>query len=328
MMANFPKGGKNSLFEKDFAEKFIPLKKKLTTLELKLQKIILLSLKDPKKSAVYWNKIRKEIEIVYKQMNVVFESWAKIELPKRYAASLKLIDKVIKTTASIIEKAKVPANTLLHSGASRQIVQALYREAVETFATSTTLGMKNAFTFTRLTQQALLEEGLIDITIAEGFAEGNLNTGIGRLSKLFKEQLDSINGGQYVQAGRYRYKPSYYAEMVGRVKFHDAHSEASLSQARNHGTDLVQISSHNTTTAICIDYEGRVYSISGDDKRFPPLDNTPPYHPNCLHLMYPTFESAMEVQGTLDKFSDFSKGRIDRPPVPASFIPSKNRVLV
>lgn len=327
-MPNFPKGGKNSLFEKDFKLKYAPLKKKLTTLELKLQKIILLSLNDPKKATAYWNKVRKEIELVYKQMNIVFEAWAQVNLPKRYIQSLKSIDRTLKATASIIEKAKLPSTKLLHGSASRQIVQALYREAVETFTASTALGMKNVFTFTRLTQQALISEGLIDVVIAEGFSEGNLQTGIGRLSKLFKEQLEVINGGQYVQAGRYKYKPSYYAEMVGRVKFHDAHSEASLSQARNYGTDLVQVSSHNTTTEICMQYEGKVFSISGTDKRFPPLTASPPYHPNCLHLIYPTFESAMEVQGTLEKFSDFSKGRIDRPPTPASFIPAEDRVLV
>ena len=76
---------------------------------------------------------------------------------------------------------------------------------------------------------------------------------------------------------------------------------------------------------ICIPYEGRIYSVNGKDKRFPPLDNTTPYHPNCLHLMFPAFVSAMEAQGSLDAFSAFSKGKISRPPVPAGFIPISKR---
>jgi hypothetical protein len=98
-------------------------------------------------------------------------------------------------------------------------------------------------------------------------------------------------------------------------------------QANNYGTDLVQVSSHNTTTKICMPYEGKVYSISGKDKRFPPLMNTPPYHPNCLHLIFPTFESGMIAQGTLDSFSAFSMGKISKPPLPASFKPISKRLV-
>jgi hypothetical protein len=130
---------------------------------------------------------------------------------------------------------------------------------------------------------------------------------------------------QFVQAGRYKYKPSYYAEMVSRTKFHEAHSYAAVATAGNYGTDLVIISAHNTRTEICLDYEGKVFSLSGGDQRFPRLDQFPPFHPNCLHLMFPQFESGMLVQGTLKQFSDFSLGKAARPPFPKSFIPVSKR---
>ena len=137
--------------------------------------------------------------------------------------------------------------------------------------------------------------------------------------------LNAVDNEMLVQAGSKRFKPNYYAELVARTKFHEAHSYAAIATCNNYGTDLVIISSHNTKTQICMDYEGKVFSLSGKDKRFPLLDMVPPFHPNCLHLMYPMFESAMEVDGTLNSFSDFSNGRVDRPPYPASFIPLTKR---
>ncbi len=179
------------------------------------------------------------------------------------------------------------------------------------------------------TQQKILTEKQIESTLfTELLQSGNITKASRQLTGAFwSEMYGAIKEDRFIQAGKYKYKPRYYADMVARVKFHEAQSEASVLQCGNYGTDLVQVSSHNTTTAICVPFEGKIYSVSGTSKMFPPLFDTPPYHPNCLHLIYPTFESAMEVQGTLDSFSAFSKGTISRPPIPASFIPISKRKL-
>ena len=70
-------------------------------------------------------------------------------------------------------------------------------------------------------------------------------------------------------------------------------------QAYNYGTDLVEVSSHNTATKICIPFEGNIYSVSGKHPVFPPMTDVPPFHVSCLHLMYPTFESGLIAQGVL-----------------------------
>lgn len=67
-----------------------------------------------------------------------------------------------------------------------------------------------------------------------------------------------------------------------RQKFHDA---------KELGTDLVEMSEHHPTCEKCAKYQGRVFSISGNDKRFPKL---PQYalahgkmHQGCRHTFYP-----------------------------------------
>ena len=90
----------------------------------------------------------------------------------------------------------------------------------------------------------------------------------------------------------------------------------------------MQVSSHNTIYKACIPYEGKIFSVSGKDKRFPKLVHTPPYHVNCIHTMLPIFVAALEVDGTLKEWEKFSKGKTNKPPYPSGFVPISERSTV
>jgi len=317
-------------FETDFNKKFKPLLKKLNAKEAKLRTLVLNSLKSGSTSVAYWNKLRQEVSAIYSEMNVMFAAWSKDEIPIRYRKSLKQINSAILARATITNTPVKTISEMLASKGSQTLATMLYMEANDTFVSALNAGRSNIIRFTRVTQQAILAESEINLAIMQGLAEGgNLGKAARILTgEFWQKAFDSVENERFVQAGRYRYKPSYYAKMVARTKFHEAQSVAAMTQAKNYGTDLVQVSSHNTKTAICIPFEGKIYSISGNNKMFPPLFDTPPYHPNCLHLLYPTFVSGMEAQGTLESFSDFSKGKIDAPPIPKSFIPISERAVV
>jgi hypothetical protein len=259
-------------------------------------------------------------------MNAVFDKWAAKELPARYVRSLKLVQKRVNASKIILNTAKKSLPELLRTNASLQIMRGLVDSSVQSYLSASVVGRQNLRSLFITTQQALVNESVLDLAVATGFQGGNLQ----KAKALVKSYLntptwDAVRKRQYVQAGKFKYKPHYYAEMVARTKFHQAHSQAAIVQGRNYGTDLQEISTHNTTTNICMPFEGKIFSASGKDPRFPPLDDVPPYHPNCLHLMFPTFESALEVQGTLEDFSKFSLGDVNRPPVPANFIPVGSR---
>jgi hypothetical protein len=328
MMPNF--GGPNSAFEKNYNKQFVALSKKLKKSETK----ILLLLSNPSqvanlkvlRTASYWNALRREINAIYNTMATDFSRWTAKALPVRYRRSLSLIQTRIENISAITETAEKTIRGMQLSTASNQIINGLVIDANETYRNSLALGKQNIARITRTTQQALLSERIVDSVVAEAFNLGNLRIAAKTLESMFESNLlEAAADKKFVQAGSRKYTPSYYAEMVTRTKFHDAHTFAALSQANNFNTDLVQVSSHNTTTAICVPFEGKVFSISGRDRRFPPLSDSPPYHPNCLHLIYPTFESAMQTQGTLDSFSAFSRNKISRPPTPAGFVPVKSR---
>lgn len=309
-------------FEADIKKRLTPLMKKLRKLENEIYTLVVDSVSNAKMSSAYWNMKKVQLNKLYAKMNLVFSSWAKKEIPKSYARSLGLIQKRIKAGVFIVERAKKGLRDLLQAKASRQIVQGLYFSTVESFLTASMAGKQNLRNLFIQTQQMLVNESMVNVAVATGFEMGDLREAKTLLKGLFETPIwEATKKKQFIQAGRYKYRPHYYAELVARTKFHQAHSQAALMQGLNYGTDLQQVSTHNTTTKICIPFEGKIFSTSGKSKRFPPLTDTPPYHPNCLHLIFPTFESAMEVQGTLKRFSEFSLGNIIRPPIPKNFIP-------
>jgi hypothetical protein len=321
--------GIHSAFEKDFKTRFVPLSKRLSKIENRIQKVMFEAIRNNRISFSYWSRVRRELTLLYAKMNRIFSSWSKEQIPIIYRKSLRQIDARIRVARSVINTGKRGLTATLNSRASAQIMQSLYRSASEGFLDASLLGRKNMFNLTRLTQQTLIQESLIDVTVAQGLELGNLRTSANAITgQLWEKLWNEAENKQFVQAGKMKFKPDTYAELVARTKFHEAQSQAALLEASNYDTDLIQVSSHNTTTEICIPFEGKIFSISGKDKRFPPLTESSPFHPRCLHLMYPAFESALETQGTLESFSAFSKGKISRPPAPASFIPVGNRELV
>lgn len=84
-----------------------------------------------------------------------------------------------------------------------------------------------------------------------------------------------------------------YADMAIRTNTREATSEATLRRVEGEGHDYLVATAHSPTCPICAVRQGRVYCISGRDKRFPALatvGNTP-WHPNCGHSLVPWSEN-------------------------------------
>lgn len=98
-------------------------------------------------------------------------------------------------------------------------------------------------------------------------------------------------------AGR-RHRLESYAELVARTTTREATNTATTETGRQLGYDLVKFSTHYPTCEVCAPVQGRVFSISGDDKRFPALSEVPGFdkdfktiHPNCRHVLVVTVEA-------------------------------------
>lgn len=91
-------------------------------------------------------------------------------------------------------------------------------------------------------------------------------------------------------------RPDAYAKLVANTTTREAQNLGRINTAREYRQDLVRMSSHASPCPICAQYEGRVYSISGSDPRYPPLYGTAfgngfnTIHPFCGHSAHPYVE--------------------------------------
>ncbi len=106
-----------------------------------------------------------------------------------------------------------------------------------------------------------------------------------------------------------------YASMVCRSARTESANTENLRISKAFGTDLVECVGSSVTCKVCAQYRGRVFSISGEDKRYPPLRdgaNSPlkngydVIHPNCRCEFRPYFETlhSEKENGEKRKFSN------------------------
>lgn len=181
--------------------------------------------------------------------------------------------------------AKIPTKGMYNS----QTVPLMIRHAIADFSEALTSAQKNFNRFIRRTQQTLISEAEVTTAIARGLGvEGTTEAA----KKLLVKEFGKISHGNVININGRKYQVDKYAEMVARTRAREANSQAVVKSAADFGQDLVQVSSHNTTSKICQEYEGRIFSISGRSDKYPKLEATAPFHPNCLHVITVYIERA------------------------------------
>lgn len=132
------------------------------------------------------------------------------------------------------------------------------------------------------------EEELILQDIALGAMEG---VGRGKLKNQIRNRLaQKIKEGNLIEIKGKMWRMDKYADLVARTELRRTQSEAVKNESIRMGSDLVEVSDHGTESEICEEYEGNIYSISGEDTKYSYLDQEPPFHPNCMHFIIPYVE--------------------------------------
>ena len=107
-----------------------------------------------------------------------------------------------------------------------------------------------------------------------------------------------------------------YAAMAARSARIETVNIAAIGRALQSGTDLVKMTTMPGCCKLCAAYQGKVYSISGQDKRFPALFKTvlrngyalP--HPNCRHEFIAYYED-LEDPKDVERMIKASKIKYD-----------------
>lgn len=131
------------------------------------------------------------------------------------------------------------------------------------------------------------------------------------------------NGFFTVQYGEYpgrQVRADTYAKMVARSTTREAGNTARMNTGDQLGYDLVRISEHYPTCKVCAPLQGRIYSRSGNDTRFPSLYSLPGFadgynnmHPNCRHVVTPTVEALWSDEERARYVTDGTKSTVEDP---------------
>lgn len=173
--------------------------------------------------------------------------------------------------------------------------------------------IRELYTIARLEPDAYRTAALSNVIKQEAAGRGWTTA-----SAKMAQQLQQQGITAFVDRAGRHWSLTDYGNMAVRTTARQAEVAAAITSSEN---DLWQISSHGTTCPVCAPLEGRVYSKSGLDPRFPPLslafgkvdpnganDLSNTYlniHPNCLHAIIP-YTAAGKTPEEVQKDIDFS----------------------
>lgn len=125
-------------------------------------------------------------------------------------------------------------------------------------------------------------------TVGEGVIAGDTRAQVSAqlARRLVTEGTTDALTGFIDKAGR-RWPLHTYTAMVARTTTREAMTTGTGSRLREGGLDLVTISSHPHAADDCTPYDGRTFSLDGKADGYDVLDEEPPFHPNCVHVMTP-----------------------------------------
>lgn len=226
----------------------------------------------------YWVQRRKNIRELYRKMLRYWGANIDSILDTGYTDGGTLAEEIFRRAGLrplVKESLSVQTRT----------VGVIAEDTVATMATAADAGQRNIERLFRVTQQRAISEVEVNRALARGLIEGGAP---GHLrSQLEKDLRKAIGEGRVLEINGRKYDPGKYAELVARTRTREANSLGTIQTMRRYGQDLVQVSDHDTETALCNQYEGKIYSVSGTSKQYPALTDYPPYHPNCLHVLTP-----------------------------------------
>lgn len=137
--------------------------------------------------------------------------------------------------------------------------------------------------------------------------EKSLLSGISRHEATRQAIADLNNKGITGVVARNGAQIPVTAYMKGVVHYHQrkAHVTGTENMAVQNGYDLVYVNYVGITCEHCARKQGRVYSLSGNDKRWPHMTEEfkPPYHSHCVHSMsiwIEEYQSPVEVERLRD----------------------------
>ncbi len=225
--------------------------------------------------------ILREIQLELKRLDERAYKWSYEVLPEYYLGALSSID----TSAAILSGVNV----------IRGSKAVIHKRAIEVASNSMYMDLaKNTQNMSEQAKQIIRENGkaIIDRQVISGESQRTTKRDL-------KQALRKDGVTSFTDAAGKQWKIDNYSSMAVRTKSRIIHNQGTMNRlseyrenySTNENFDLIRISSHGSM-CWCAEYEGTIWSISGNHPKYPPMEQLPnrPYptlHPNCKHVFLP-----------------------------------------
>lgn len=231
----------------------------------------------------YYNSVLKQLERLMKELEAETGQYISTEIPRQYKKALD--DTYAYFKRNNLQMKRPDMFSHIHSDAVSELANEMRYHINQGISIAGRRVMRYLDT---ARDNALRQAGLRSAALKAAAGQT-----VADMQKDFMQRLanDGFLTVQYGTGKRaYQVGLDSYAAMVARSTTREAGNLARENQLAENGYDLMMMTEHYPTCEACAVLQGRVYSISGRDKRFPPLSRAFPsgyrnVHPNCRHVM-------------------------------------------
>jgi hypothetical protein len=107
-------------------------------------------------------------------------------------------------------------------------------------------------------------------------------------AKRIKDDLAERGITGFIDRSGREWDMSTYAEMLATESTNQTFRQGTINRFEERGNDLVTVSEHAGSCEDCAQYEGEVFSLSGDSEEYPPLEDAIDgglFHVRCKHVL-------------------------------------------
>lgn len=231
----------------------------------------------------YYNSVLKQLERLMKQLEAETGQYISTEIPRQYKKALD--DTYAYFKRNNLQMKRPDMFSHIHSDAVSELANEMQYHINQGISIAGRRVMRYLDT---AKDNALRQAGLRSAALKAAAGQTVADMQKDLMQRLANDGFLTVQYGTGKRA--YQVGLDSYAAMVARSTTREAGNLARENQLTENGYDLMMMTEHYPTCEACAVLQGRVYSISGRDKRFPPLSRAFPsgyrnVHPNCRHVM-------------------------------------------
>lgn len=237
----------------------------------------------------YWRDLLIEVRTILLQLDANAYEWIEQTLAAVYSqASAEAVAAIMLTMGSLRR-------------ANPEFAQ-VHQRAIDVVAQNMADNLRNATQFIGRRINDIFRQITLEETGGK-FASGSTVQDMKK--KVVQRLLDEGQTAFMDRLGR-KWRLDTYAEMVARTTTREAATVATINTCQEFGQDLVRITRHYPTCAKCAAVQGKVFSISGKDERYPKLteEYRPPLHPHCRCVLTPYVREMDDDAEATERFSN------------------------